>query len=134
VDNTLFHVKMPRLTIQPLVENAIQHGFKNTRSEKRLQIGAERREYTLIIWVLDNGIGMSADTVNRLMRGDGDVLQKNASIGIDNINARIRLLYGEDYGVFVESKAGEGSRISIHLPLDEGDPENERSVSHTCRG
>jgi sensor histidine kinase YesM len=125
IDNTLFHIKMPRLAIQPLVENAIQHGFKNTRNEKRLQIGAERKEHTLIIWVWDNGTGMDTNTVNRLMRGDGDVLQKDNSIGIDNINARIRLLYGEDYGVFVESKTGEGSMVSIRLPLDEGEPENE---------
>jgi sensor histidine kinase YesM len=125
IDNTLVHIKMPRLTIQPLVENAIQHGFKNTRNEKRLQIGAERKDRTLIIWVWDNGTGMDSDTVNRLMRGDGDVLQKDNSIGIDNINARICLLYGEDYGVFVESRTGEGSRVSIRLPLDERDMENE---------
>jgi sensor histidine kinase YesM len=125
IDNTLFHIKMPRLTIQPLVENAIQHGFKNTRNEKKLQIGAERKDRVLTIWVWDNGIGMDSDTINRLTRGNDDVLQKDNSIAIGNINARIRLLYGENYGVFVESKRGEGSRVSIRLPLDEGEVENE---------
>jgi sensor histidine kinase YesM len=69
---------------------------------------------------------MDADAMNRrLCTLDRDVLQRGSSIGIDNINARIRLLYGEDYGVLVESVIGEGSRVSICIPVDEGAPENE---------
>jgi sensor histidine kinase YesM len=126
IDSTLFHIKIPRLSIQPLVENAIQHGLKNTRIEKKIQIGAERKEQTLLIWVWDNGVGMDADTMNRHLRTlESDALQKGSSIGIDNINARIRLLYGEAYGVHVESAIGEGSRVSISMPIDEKVSEDE---------
>jgi sensor histidine kinase YesM len=120
IDSALFHIKIPRLSIQPLVENAIQHGLKNTRNEKKIQIGADRKNQTLLIWVWDNGVGMDADAMNRrLCTLDRDVLQRSSSIGIDNINARIRLLYGENYGVLVESAIGEGSRVSICIPFDE---------------
>jgi sensor histidine kinase YesM len=126
IDSMLFHIKIPRLAIQPLVENAIQHGLKNTRNEKKMQIGAERKGHILSIWVWDNGVGMDAGAVNRHLRTmDSDVLQKGSSIGIDNINARIRLLYGDAYGVYVESAIGEGSRVSISTPIDERIPEDE---------
>lgn len=126
IDSALFHIKIPRLSIQPLVENAIQHGLKNTRHEKEIQIGAERKKQMLLIWVWDNGVGMDADAMNRRLHIlDRDVLQRGSSIGIDNINARIRLLYGGNYGVLVESAIGEGSRVSICIPIDEGTPEND---------
>jgi sensor histidine kinase YesM len=126
IDSALFRIKIPRLSIQPLVENAIQHGLKNTRREKKIQIGAERKKQMLLIWVWDNGVGMDADAMNRRLHIlDRDVLQRGSSIGIDNINARIRLLYGANYGVLVESAIGEGSRVSICIPINEGTPENE---------
>jgi sensor histidine kinase YesM len=126
IDSALFHVKIPRLSIQPLVENAIQHGLKNTRNEKRIRIGTEQKETSLLICVEDNGVGMDADTINQRLRSStNDVLQKSNYIGLDNINTRIRILYGESYGVFVNSKISEGSRVFLSLPIDEEIVENE---------
>jgi sensor histidine kinase YesM len=126
IDSTLFHIKIPRLSIQPLVENAIQHGLKNKRGEKRIRIGAEQKEEKFLIYVEDNGTGMDVNTINqRLRNSSGDVLQKSNSIGLDNINTRIRLLYGELYGVFVDTKIGEGSRVFLRLPIDREIVEDE---------
>jgi sensor histidine kinase YesM len=119
IDSMLFQVKVPRLSIQPLVENAILHGLKNTRRKKKILIGTEQNESGFIMYVEDNGVGMDADTINQHLRNpSNDVLQKSSSIGLDNINTRIRLLYGEAYGVFVSSN-NEGSRVFLKLPRDE---------------
>jgi sensor histidine kinase YesM len=126
IDGPLFNALLPRLSIQPLVENAIQHGLKNRRGEKRVQIGARRDGTVLVIWVRDNGVGMDAEEANRRLRSSpGNVPLKGNSIGLDNINTRIRLLYGEAFGVFVESGTGEGCRVSLRLPFIERPAKDE---------
>lgn len=118
IDSALLECQMPRLSIQPLVENSIQHGLKNKRGSKDITIGARRSGQVLEVWVEDNGVGMDAAALNRrLAHSVADALQKNDSIGIDNINARAKLLYGPDYGVTVASEPGAGSRVTLRLPV-----------------
>jgi sensor histidine kinase YesM len=126
IDGALFTALLPRLSIQPLVENAIQHGLKNKRGEKRVQIGAVRDGRALVIWVRDNGVGMDAGEANRRLRSSqGNVLLKGNSIGLDTINTRLRLLYGEAFGVFVESRIGKECRVSLRLPFNERPAKDE---------
>ncbi len=118
IDSELLDYSIPRLSIQPLVENSIQHGLKNKRGEKRIAIGAFKDNNTLTLWVEDNGVGMDADRINAQMEHSLDnALFKSVSIGIDNINARVRLLFGNDYGVQVSSKKNVGSRVTLRIPL-----------------
>lgn len=118
IDNELLDYAIPRLSIQPLVENSIQHGLKNKRGDKRVTVGAYKEGNTLTLWVEDNGVGMDADAINAQMEHSlENVLSKSVSIGIDNINARVRLLFGDEYGVQVKSEANAGSRVTLRIPL-----------------
>jgi sensor histidine kinase YesM len=118
LDVSLLREKLPRLSIQPIIENAVMHGLKNKRGEKTIAICARREDSDIFISVTDNGTGMDVDEINERMKNSLDeALIKNSSVGLDNINARIKLLYGDEYGVVVESGIGEGSCVSIRIPL-----------------
>ncbi|MBO5093876.1 MAG: sensor histidine kinase [Lachnospiraceae bacterium] len=108
---------VPRISLQPLVENALNHGLKNKRGEKRIGVYAEAEDGLLCIMVTDNGIGMDGEEVNRRLReNDKSAIESGNSIGIYNINARMKMLYGEEYGVCVESAPGEGCRVILRIP------------------
>lgn len=117
IDSPLLQASVPRLSIQPLVENAINHGLKNKRGSKEITVGAKLEDGILAVSVVDNGVGMKADEINERMKHSvTDALSKSSSVGLDNINARLKLLYGSEYGVSVESSASIGSRVSIRMP------------------
>jgi sensor histidine kinase YesM len=116
IESSILSEQVPRLSIQPLVENAVNHGLKNKRGEKEIIIGASRAEDKLTVFVKDNGVGMDAQEINKRMRMSvTDALNKSSSVGLDNINARLKLLYGEEYGLEVESD-GNGSCVSMNMP------------------
>ena len=115
VDRSLLSEKVPRLSLQPIVENALQHGFRDTRGVNRVAIRGRREAGQVILDVADNGCGMNAEEVTRLLEGGG-ALERSSSIGLGNIHSRIRLLFGDSYGVRVSSVAGQGSTISLTVP------------------
>lgn len=117
IDSALLNERLPRISIQPLVENAIQHGLKDKRGEKRIRIDAQMTAQYLAVSVTDNGVGMDADQIRRQLADDApSALDKRTSIGLSNINARLKLLFGKEYGIDVESIVGEGSKVSLLLP------------------
>ena len=117
VDEALRGTRVPRLSLQPLVENSIQHGLKHRRGAKRLRISAGCRDGKVALQVADNGTGMDADRINaRLKETPLGVTEQNASIGIGNIHARISLLFGPPFGVVVESTAGVGTTVTLWVP------------------
>lgn len=119
IPQELMGKSLPRLTLQPLVENAVQHGLKNKRGEKRIVIRAETEGNTLVMTVEDNGLGMDVEKINRLLRSDDlDALQKAGSIGLSNIHARLRLLWGADSGLTVGIHPGGGSIVTLRMKLD----------------
>lgn len=127
IDRELLQEKVPRLSLQPLVENAIQHGLKNKRGEKQIRIIAYLHDNKLYVAVEDNGVGMDETKINsQLENSVTEVLQKGTSIGIDNINARVKLLFGQNYGVHVNSELGKGSQVVLSLPhIGDGLQRNE---------
>lgn len=109
--------KLPRLSLQPLVENAINHGLRNKRGEKKVQIRVALQGEELLISVADNGVGMDASKMNEsLEKNEITYVEKGSSIGLHNINARLKMLYGEQYGIHIESKIGEGTHVYMSLP------------------
>ena len=117
IDSNLMGESIPRISIQPLVENSILHGLKDKHGEKRIRIEAVASEDDIIISVIDNGIGMDAGEINlQLECSELDVLEKGSSIGLNNINARVKLLFGKDFGVKAYSVIGEGSTVSLCVP------------------
>lgn len=117
LDSAIMQEKVPRISIQPLVENAVLHGLKNKHGEKRLTIAGAAIGPSLVISVEDNGVGMDADAVNaRLRSGEQSALEQGSSIGLSNIHARARLLFGSEYGVTVFSRPNQGSRVELLIP------------------
>ena len=108
---------IPRISLQPLVENALNHGLKNKHGEKCVSVTAEEKEGLLLLSVTDNGVGTDSAKLNqKLQENDKDVIESGNSIGIYNINARLKMLYGEDYGLSVESAYGEGTCVRLRIP------------------
>ncbi len=114
VEDSILKSTMPRISIQPLVENALTHGLRGSRRKKRIVITAKREGENLVISVEDNGIGIPEEERQELLNPD----RKNhtKSIGLNNIHSRMKILYGEAYGVTIESKIGEGTKVSLVIP------------------
>ena len=116
VPEEIQEIPVPKLILQPLIENALYHGIKNRRGRGRIVITGEKNEDGIRLVVRDNGAGMSGETLNKLQSG---LYQDNHSgLGLRNVHQRIRLYCGEPYGLFFESVPGEGSTVSILLPAD----------------
>ena len=130
IDSDTLADQMPRICIQPVVENALTHGLRNVRrKDKKLLIRSEHVNENLVITIQDNGAGMDAESMNRLLdQNDMKRVESGISIGILNVNARLKRLFGEKYGLHIESAAGEGTTVTITVPAvsteNSGDMEN----------
>lgn len=126
IDKDVMQDKIPRLSLQPLVENAINHGLRNKRGEKKIEIKAKKKEGELHILVADNGVGMDADKMNEsLSKNAVEQSETGKSIGLHNINARLKMLYGEKYGLYIESKKEKGTCVYMLLPEKQREKGNE---------
>jgi len=103
--------EIPRLSIQPLVENALNHGLRNSRREKCICIRAKAIGEEMEITVEDNGVGMPEEKIKSLLE-----TESVRSIGIYNIHMRMKMLYGEEYGIKISSKEGEGTCVTLKIP------------------
>lgn len=114
IDDDALPYSVPKLSIQPLVENAISHGLKNKRGEKNIYINIWQTDGKLYVMVKDDGVGMDAEKFNRLLReNDMGLVEEGDSIGLLNINARLKMIYGEEYGLFIESGPDKGSSVYL---------------------
>ncbi len=110
-------VKIPKITIQPLVENAIYHGIKNKRGGGRISITAEWDGDDLLICVRDNGVGMNEERLQQVREAINEQATEETGVyGLYNVNERIRLHFGDSYGIMIESEEGVGTRSVIRLP------------------
>ena len=119
VDESLYAIEVPKLILQPLVENAIYHGVKAKRGGGTITITGVPEGENLVFTVQDDGAGMPQEKVEELNRrmSERSVLDEQKSFGLFYIRERIQLCYGTGYGVHVESALGEGTRVTITLPL-----------------
>jgi len=117
VDEELFHNQIPKITIQPLVENALYHGIKNRRGMGNIRITAEKEKSFFIIHVEDNGIGMKADRLYEVKDAIKNKIPSQKDIyGLYNVNERIRLNFGDRYGISIQSTYLKGTIVNIILP------------------
>lgn len=126
VQEAALEVKIPRLLIQPLIENAVFHGIEKCRGKGIIQLNAFIQGETLAIEVMDNGAGIEQDeleTLNERLELDNDTYfktlesKRTKSVGIENVNRRIKLFYGESYGLKIESEPGKYTRVVVTIPL-----------------
>ena len=117
VPEDLFDYQIPKITIQPIVENALYHGIKNVRGGGTITVTGKDEGETMLIQVKDNGKGMKPERLKEITKGlAGEKLEDTAIYGLYNVNERIRLSFGEEYGISIESEYEKGSCVSIRLP------------------
>lgn len=120
VPEALYIYSIPKITIQPLVENALYHGIKNKRGMGHIRIRGEAGEKDFTITVTDDGIGIDETRLRQVQSGiQNKVLTGKDFYGLYNVCERIRLNFGEEYGIFIESVYGEGTSVRVILPYVE---------------
>lgn len=108
---------IPKITIQPLVENALYHGIKNKRGYGKIMIRGRKEADFFVIEIEDNGIGISKERLQQVKDGIKNKVPSEKDIyGLYNVNERIRLNFGEEYGISIESVYGEKTIVSVLLP------------------
>ena len=120
VDDNVKEAMVPKIIIQPLVENAIYHGIKPKLSKGKITIEAKRVDDEIRIQVMDDGVGIEEEKRNNLVKSLS-YEKPVGSYGLYNVHQRVHLYYGNDYGISIESKVLEGTRITINLPFEKGE-------------
>lgn len=114
IDESLMSRRIPKLVLQPFVENAILHGFQNLDHKGILSIQIYQEEEYLCMIIRDNGKGMETGEIERFL----DVVEEDGHIGIGNVRKRLHLLYGDYYELKFSSKPGEGTEVFIRIPVE----------------
>jgi two-component system sensor histidine kinase YesM len=110
-----------KLLIQPLVENAIYHGIKNIEGPGAIRISGEREGDTMVIRISDNGVGMGPEQLAALRDGLIEPRPSNG-VGVRNVQERIHVYFGLEYGVSFESSPGTGTIATVRIPVIAGNP------------
>lgn len=110
LDPRLLQLYSIKLILQPLVENAVLHAFEDSTEKGQISIHLYSLENAVCLEVIDNGKGMTPEQLERV------VTQKSAGYGIANVDERIKLRFGENYGVFLQSELGNGTVAQIRIP------------------
>lgn len=113
IPDELYPYKLPKLILQPLIENAIIHGLENKMKGGLVSIWGRINNKMLMLSVSDNGIGMSQEKVKSILLKDS-----HESIGVRNVNQRLQLYYGEQRGLEIQSIINVGTQVTISIPAD----------------
>ena len=119
VPEMFYDSPLPRLTLQPLVENSILHGIREKESHKgTIVITAWEEEGDVIMEIADDGVGMDEETVKGLLKeGSGKDEASGSHIAVYNTDRRLKISFGETYGLTYHSAPGEGTRVEVRLPM-----------------
>lgn len=117
-DENILGYQIQKLTLQPIVENALYHGIKNKRGMGRILVTGECVGEDIIFKIKDNGIGMPKEKLEHLIKQINDEDQQNIKegFGMANVQARIRMKYGDSYGMTIESVYQEGTTVTVKIP------------------
>ncbi|HEY7043354.1 MAG TPA: histidine kinase [Nocardioidaceae bacterium] len=105
-------VTLPFLCLQPLVENAVRHGLEGKAEAGHITIDAEDAGSEVVIAIEDDGVGEDPERVRRALAGDSTV----DSVGLGNVDERLRSTFGDDYGLVIETGVGAGTRVVVRVP------------------
>ncbi len=120
-DEALYEAKIIKLTLQPLVENAIFSGIEPSGRFGLIKIRAFASDGVLYVTVTDNGIGISPENIEKLLTDTSRITRSNMSgIGLPNVDRRLKLVYGDQYGITIESELDSYTTITVALPLEYG--------------
>lgn len=117
IEEDCLELSVPKLILQPIVENSIIYGLADGRYEINIEISGFIREDQLIIEIRDDGPGIEEEVLKTILSGSADK-NKFSKVGINNVNHRIRLYCGERYGINIETKPGEGTLVRARLSVN----------------
>ena len=117
VDDKYLDYLVPKFTIQPILENAINHGLRKSFQDNYIKVTINEIDEGIEINIKDNGNGMSEEAISKIKEGLEKNIQKQNSIGLMNINSRLKLNFGEQYGIYINSRINEGTTVSIKIPV-----------------
>lgn len=108
---------LPKLILQPIVENSIIYGADNAgKSSLEITIKAFQKGNILTISVTDNGPGIDSETLNKIFKVDKDI-NRFSTVGLNNVNQRIGLYFGKDYGVTIDTQINSGTKVAVNIPV-----------------
>ena len=116
VDESLYEYCTVKLSLQPLLENAINYGVRELEDCGEITVSGTLEADVLTLSVTDNGIGIPPDEVGFLLTDTKRVHKKGSGVGLVNVNNRIQILFGKEYGLEIESELDEGTTVSIRIP------------------
>lgn len=124
IPDDILNSRIVRMSIQPLVENAVHHGVQ-PQGGGTIKIGGIRMNDSLMVWVSDDGVGMSREEIEELKRRIEEDKMQSKHIGLANVHRRLQIIFGKEYGVSVTSEFPKGVRTTITIPyMEEPNIEN----------
>jgi two-component system sensor histidine kinase YesM len=127
-DQSILQCEIPRLIIEPIVENAIVHGVEKMSDKASVYVSLCYDGDDILIQVVDNGVGFDVSTVvNHASQGFNNGEIRREKMGLNNTNQRIKLMYGAQYGLNIESQENNGTRIAIRIPKKKLETEHDES-------
>lgn len=106
-------VTLPFLCLQPLVENAVKHGLEDSRNQCSVTISAQDAGAEAVVTIEDDGVGMDPAVLRDILAGERGT---SSGIGLSNVDERLRQVYGDDYGLVIETAVGAGMKITVRVP------------------
>ncbi len=121
IEEEYLDYEVPKLILQPLVENVIHHALDGVERDKIIGIQVKKKDTGLEITVYDNGRGMTQERLDEINRKLQSSVEQDEfeSIGLANVNQRLKLMFGQDYGVMIRSIEGLGTAVKIRVPAKE---------------
>ena len=127
VDSSLYSYCAVKLTLQPILENAINYGVSEM-DDGEIKVCGKKEGEKIILSVIDNGIGIPKEEIPYLLTNHRKMPKKGSGVGLVNVNQRIQILFGKEYGLTIESSLDEGTTVSICIPAIPYTIENQESL------
>lgn len=116
VDASLLNHKIVKLVFQPIVENSIYHGLSSVYTGGVITVTSKVEDSNLVFYIHDNGVGIDEDTLNKLNGYINCTNDEFSSIGLRNVNMRLKLNYGSNYGIYISSELNNGTTVKVVIP------------------
>lgn len=113
IDEECLEYLCNKITLQPIIENAIYHGIDRMVDEGKINIRIHQKQDKIIFTIEDNGVGMTMEQCEEILHHDAS---DRVGIGIKNVNDRIKIYFGDEYGLTIQSELDEGTRVTISMP------------------
>ena len=130
IDEEIENYCIVKLVIQPILENAIYYGVGNMDEDDdgMIVVSGEKKDEDILITIEDNGMGMQEEVLENILTDNSKVPKHGSGVGVINVHSRIQLMFGEKYGLFIESEPDEGTKVIIRIPAIPYTPENAETL------